>query len=402
MATNPSDEAERAANDVSAGYIPPFDPNDLTAMKAKLDKSYSTSVGLEAFCLLLARDFNSRTSVHARVELQDRVKEFGIPQKLISGWLLFAAYDYNRRTLPQQNRPPERHYHQFTTTKGVDVFSELLNLDRQANPTTYNQPDTTSNPSAGVLPNPPHTIDNPVSWWARRIVFVAFILPAMGLVGMTVQPYFSQSSNRPAQAGNGNGISQLGSPAAPPKLTNLQFKVREHENQEPPLTWELLSPNVSIDHIIRPGNDQTKDKDCLQLVGMFDRPVLWHILWQDSAGKWFRVQSSDGEKAAVLWPVPSPGKEVAFVWDTDPPGVHVVFLISGSITANTIDALLAQPTSPGRPPDALTQWTGAVRGPGIGPGSEIPSAIAYLTALEKWLPPEVTTARFFALKVGKR
>jgi serine/threonine protein kinase len=187
----------------------------------------------------------------------------------------------------------------------------------------------------------------------------------------------------------------------PPKLINLTFKARRN-NEQTPVLWDVLNPTTRIDRFIQPGNAQSDEKDCLQLEGRFDRPVLWHILWHDTNGKWARAWSSEAEQADVLYPVPKPNQEVLFVEDTDPPGTHVIFLVSGSITANQLDALLRQPPTKEPPPASLTRSPGEIRGPGTGPGTAIPERGRYLAAVGKWLPEQVTTARFVTLVVGQK
>jgi hypothetical protein len=183
----------------------------------------------------------------------------------------------------------------------------------------------------------------------------------------------------------------------PAKLTRLVFYLgpdfdlrrTDPRHQVHPISWDLLASNTPVDVPVRAGRDD------MRLEAEFDRPVKWHLLWQDSAGKWSHLLSSDGPQSIAVWPAPlREGEEpqTPTISPQDPEGLHVLFLIFGDLSAEQVDQLLRKPPVTEGPPLTLANRAGTDQ---MGPRSvrgaaPIPTGQEYLARIKTWLPQQAT------------
>jgi serine/threonine protein kinase len=171
---------------------------------------------------------------------------------------------------------------------------------------------------------------------------------------------------------------------APLSLESLRLYVRRNGDTEQVFYRDLVAAGPAEEPA--PLSPPLGPRDDFKLLGRFNRPTYWYLVWLDSAGKSEVVAASDGKQRDVEYPV---GNQFVRVSADDPPGVHLLLLVTGTVApAEGRELLRDRLAGIGKPPAALPhRWSDQVRGPTSTPGVPLEPPEKYLRAVTERLPP---------------
>jgi serine/threonine protein kinase len=222
-------------------------------------------------------------------------------------------------------------------------------------------------------PRPNHKIITP-----RRLVIGILAAVTLGLAVVTAGKWMS------------------GTPQ-PAVLKQMTLYVRRGNDQEVYFKKLITDSREQDPEPIQP---PLGPKDDFQLVGAFDRPTFWYLLWFDTRGRVTVAAKSDRPQAEVEYPI----GEMVSVDEADPAGVHVLVLAAGTVPAEEGAALLERRLQGvGQPPRQLPQrWAVQLRGPGgTRPAPSNLHLSKYLQAIEDRMPPGLEMVHMLFLQTTK-
>jgi serine/threonine protein kinase len=235
--------------------------------------------------------------------------------------------------------------------------------------------------------------DHPMPYWRRWVVaawkprFLRAVVTGLALVsalgllftvaGMALRHWLRPPAPSPVLE------DKQDPPELSPVLKDWTIKIRRERDDQQHFKRELV-----ID-----GKDQDPEpiwpplgpRDDFQLVGAFERPTFWYVLWFDTRGQVTVAASAAEAQAKVEYP----REKYVAVDAADPPGVHVLVLAAGTVSPREgVKALASQLQGMGRPPPEPPQrW--ALQ-PDRGPGATSPAPVhlpsQYIKAIQDRLP----------------
>jgi hypothetical protein len=199
----------------------------------------------------------------------------------------------------------------------------------------------------------------------------------------------------------GIAFQRLGNPPAPsPVLKELTFYVRRGGDSE-----HIYRKNLVVNGLeqeLEPIDPPLAPEDDFKLIGAFQQPTYWYLLWFDTAGQVEVAAHSDTPQTEVQFPIRKESMEL--VNPADPPGVHWLLLVAGSVPpAKGVPRLVRQFEGVGKPPAELAkQWNLQLRGAGgERPVDSNLFPVAFLHAIKHRLPPGLEVVHVVSLQTKK-
>jgi serine/threonine protein kinase/thiol-disulfide isomerase/thioredoxin len=251
-----------------------------------------------------------------------------------------------------------------------DQASSLTGLDPTGLPSTKNYP--------GSLPGT--STARPRRRWGilTGLLLAGAASVLLGVVGIALQHLRSQP-----------GPSAI--------LKELAFSIRRGGDSDHIVQKKLVANGLEQE--LEPIDPPLTPDDHFKLVGTFQQPTCWYLLWFNTAGLVEVVAHADAPQMEVQYPIRA-GRMQPFA-PVDPPGVHMLLLVAGPRPpAKGVEWLADQLEGIGRPPVELPKrWSIQLRdAQGERP---MPSLLPahHLQAIKDRLPPGFEPVQLICLQV---